>query len=413
MSDAPLYNVNCTGQIKQGHSPRAAVNAFARLANIEHGKAAAIIKGQKTIKKSLPLLKANALKAKLERIGLIIEVRGVNDSAPASGITQAPPMATPETPKPTAMTLSLEPIDRPEPEETPQVAGEEQTDLPEGYMSCPKCQAEQPEAAECANCGVVIAKASPNLSGSAASAGLRSQSAHNADDDSDDIDSYNDAPTHKILMAAGAGAVVGALAWYWVAMAFQIELGILAWARGGLIGSAAIYFGANGDNAGYLCGTLALVAIISGKFIVASALSDEYFENIVNMPAQERAEFLYNAEETLAAMDEVLENDQVMENDQILRQHLFDINYMDATSPDDISSGDLYDFRREVLDNREQLAALINSVNDGTAKEKYGLESTINAFKASFGFIDILFLLFGVSTAFKMAREGRSIRSRF
>ncbi|MBU2886687.1 hypothetical protein KO507_13015 [Gilvimarinus agarilyticus] len=71
----------------------------------------------------------------------------------------------------------------------------------------------------------------------------------------------------------------------------------------------------------------------------------------------------------------------------------------------------MYDY--EYTDARSELTTMKSSAEDGSLQDLDGREATMEIFKSSFGLLDILFLLAGISTAFKMAREGRSIRSRF
>lgn len=422
MTDTTLYNLNCTGRIKAGHSPRAAVNAFARLANIEHSKAAAIIQGRKTIKKSQPLNKAKALQSKLEALGLIIELKDSN-AAPVrveepmlEVATEVSSTISPHQPnaseKPqgalAGAELSLEPIDVATHAEPLTVANTEQNaPLKPGYISCPKCNTEQPEAIECSACGVVIAKAAlqniPLERTTRSTQGGRQSRA----DQAPQPETNEEASTFRILIAAGAAATLGALAWYWVAMTLELELGLLAWAIGGLVGFAAVYFNASGDNAGYLCGALALAAILGGKYMVATTLTNDVFSELQTAQGTEEYEnFVSFAESTVAEIDIALADEQA------LREYLIEYEYVYETNPDDIPVEDLPGYREEIAASRDEVSDFITSIESGTTQETYGRQVTMETFTSLFSLIDILFILAGVTTAFKMAREGRSLRSK-
>lgn len=400
MSDSAQFNVVCTGEFRGGKDPQEVIAAFAKVAKIDAKKASAIVYGKHAIKKSIDHGSAYRFKTKLEGLGLGIALQRVKPSQLIQGLalqpieapSDSPSVSVPSATSTTPMELALDPIEKEEPDSTPVSVL-----LAENEMLCPKCNLQQPKAVECAGCGVIVAKVAAALEENSASFanGTRTEAAQ-----AEPMEAEGPS-TVKVLVAASIAAFVGALAWKFIAVTFNYELGMVAWAIGGLIGAAAVYYGAEGENAGYLCGVLALVAILGGKYLVASAFTESYFNDIQSEMSQEDLDAAATGMRDMAQLVQT-----ALENDDNLREFLVEYEYVPETHPDEISQY-VVDTQREQLEVVFEDMEPMLQMNSGDDLEgALGSFATTEVFKASFGWLDLLFLLLGVSTAYRMAAEG-------
>lgn len=213
----------------------------------------------------------------------------------------------------------------------------------------------------------------------------------------------------KVLFAAGVAAVLGALAWQFVAITFNIELGILAWAIGGFIGAVAVFYGAEGDNAGYLCGVLALLAILGGKYLIASSLTEDYFGELQSELSSDE---LNQMSENVRREAEFMRN--ALASEEALRTFLIETQYVAATDPWAIDQQTVDSARQELEVAVEEFQIIVDMYAGDELHSGLGSVATTEVFKASFDWIDILFILLGVSTAYRLASEGniRLLRRR-
>jgi len=68
------------------------------------------------------------------------------------------------------------------------------------------------------------------------------------------------------LAGAIGGGVLGALIWGGLAAISGWEFGLVAWLIGGLVGGAAVALGGRGTQLALLCGAIAALSIVAGKF---------------------------------------------------------------------------------------------------------------------------------------------------
>lgn len=415
MQDDALFNVMCTGNFKSASTPEDAIAAFAQLAKIDSQKAKAIIVGKRAIKKAIAHDKAYQLKTKLEKLGLEIKLQRVQPDTSGLGLSLAPmekPEATKASPAPqnehaTASGLSLAPLEvastlsAQDPKKEPE---QKHASLSPNQMVCPKCELQQPKAMECQGCGVIVAKAEALLNRSATEQSASRMHPQQSDESGSNVDQdAEEAPvsTAKVFFAASVAALVGALLWQFVAVTFYYELGFLAWGIGGLIGAAAVYYGASGDNAGYLCGALALVAILGGKYLVASSFTDMYFDELQSTSSEEE---LTQMAEALSEQAQIIKN--ALASDQALREYLVEYGYVQETDPWAIDQAVVDANREEIELVFEDYEPMVNMYSGDDLEGGLSAFATSEVFKDSFSWVDIIFLLLGVSTAYRMASEG-------
>lgn len=402
MPSEALFDVVCTGLYKNERAPEEVITAFAQLAKIDFKKAKAIIEGKRAVKKSIAHAKAYQLKTRLEQIGLDVALQRVKKDPTAMGLSlepiEEPQVSNATQPNdnsaPSLATLSLAPL-----ESAPADVEPAETPLPSTEMRCPKCNLQQPKAQACSGCGVIVAKvaAFAETNESAQPQGrVLGVSAQKEEDETEEPVS-----TTKVILAASVAALVGALAWQFVAVTFNYELGFLAWGIGGLIGAAAVYYGAEGDNAGYLCGALALVAILGGKYLVASSFTEQYFEELQQMSSE--VDLTEMADQMRAEAQKL---QSALASDHALREYLVEYEYVYEDDPSEISQAVVDEHREDLELAYEDFEPMTDIYSGEDIERALGGFATSEVFKASFGWIDILFLLLGVSTAFRMASEG-------
>ncbi|MCP8899430.1 hypothetical protein [Gilvimarinus xylanilyticus] len=372
MTEDALFDVHFTGKVKTGHSPKAAIAAFAKLAKIETTKAAQLVKNNRAIKKSVSLERAESLRQQMEKLGLLMAIKPQGETiAP-----QAPDSNTQPISGSAGLTLApMEPTEMSREQQASDTATDTAQQEPEAHT-----QAFTPET-------------------QLASGAIRYNKTNAADDSTEEISPS----TVKILLAAGTAALLGALLWKFVAITFELELGLLAWAIGGMIGAAAVYFGAEGDNAGYLCGALALVAILGGKYWVASSFTETYLAEMNNHITQEEFDDFISV-----ARDQIAPLQAALASDRALREHIIDNNYVVGVSPSEIPEATVAEFRTQLQEDLNEAREVGSANTIEEFSEQYGHIATSEIFKASFGWLDFLFLGLGVYTAFNMARSGSS-----
>jgi len=203
------------------------------------------------------------------------------------------------------------------------------------------------------------------------------------------------------LMASIAAAIVGAFVWKFIAVMFDYELGLIAWGIGGGIGFAAAMFGSRGQTAGIICGVLALLSIFGGKYLTYASLKDEFTDTVVSQPEDLRE--VYNAEKAIA---EMYASTVIDEESQ--KQFMVDYGYSYSEDPEKISDSEINDFMTATVPRLEGLAD--NSISfeewsKGGFQDLMGNFSTFDLVKDSFDLLDILFLFFGIGTAYRLASK--------
>lgn len=396
MSNFITFNVVSTGERVEGFDAptvRATLEGPMRLPPAQAEK---FFDKRRILKKGLMQAEAEKICRRLAKLGIVTEIEKVE----------------PRLNKP-IVGLELEPVDD---EEVPPAAGPEndqgstpQSPSASGTMSCPKCGQEQAASEQCTQCGVwfhKIEQATPSTPEAGLAQGAVASMAAGASIDIDDVDEDEDLPEEnvnlKAMGAAAAAALVGALVWKFVAVAFGYELGVIAWGIGGAVGFAAASLGSQGMKAGVICGLLALAAIGLGKYWATEAAIGEIRDVMTQVLGdQDTVDELF---------DEYVEDARIFKSgsgsDEFVRQFMVDRAYTEETNPAAISNEELQDFREY---NEPDLRQYDPSQSDADgwatlALGEAGSLSTTEIMLDSLGFLDLVFLFLGVGTAFKLGR---------
>jgi hypothetical protein len=389
VGDHVTFNVVSGGQPLAGFTAEQAGENLSRLMKLPLEKAQQIVTSTRILKKGLSQREAAIYKQRLEAIGLTIQIE-----------RQDPQQFVP------TMTLELEPVDEPATDSDSMEAEptEAETAAPSSTITCPKCEHEQPHAEQCGRCGIYFHKLQSVES---------PQVPVDVDDssDSEDEDSFGDnyedlkVLTAQAIAAAAAAAFVGALVWKFIAVAFEYEFGIVAWGIGGAVGFAAAAAGSRGPVAGAICGALVVLSIMGGKFMAIETFQQQATEMLMELQGGEDGlrpffeETLYDAETYVA----------VVTDDASLREFMVDHGYSEAMNYEDVSSEELDLFREYTAPELTAMAASPPTYEQWAASAFDDLEdvSTFDVMVESFGFLDVLFLFFGIGTAFRLgSRHG-------
>ncbi|MCA8952389.1 MAG: hypothetical protein KDE27_22960, partial [Planctomycetes bacterium] len=203
-----------------------------------------------------------------------------------------------------------------------------------------------------------------------------------------------DAPVALPLALAATGAVVGALLWAGIVYATGMEIGYVAWALGGLVGGGCMLGGGRGPLLAAAAALLAFVGIAGGRIYGTSLLVEHQIDAVVSVftpggfAAMKRAALTEADDERPAApfvetavedYDEATaaEVAELAEAERQFRERLRDPSFT-------------FEVWRD-----QQVAAIRSQV------------SLWDVLKSTFGLIDVLFVLLGLSTAYGIvARAG-------
>lgn len=392
MSQAANYNILTSGNLVEGFDESSVTEEFCRLFKVEPEKASQFLNNPRTIKKNLTADQALAYQRKLQAIGLEVVLD--------------PPMA--DAANEEFGGLSLTPVDEPATETGDQPAG---PSVAPGNMSCPKCQSEQPEADECIHCGLIISKFHGQSDGAvevnestAAEPGSTQIQPRLSTNRASSSGSDGSLTPRAIAVTVGA-AITGALLWKIVAVTTGMEFGLLAWLIGGMIGLAASFDEAEGTATGVLCALLAVLAIFGGKFLAYDSMLNEFTST--------SAEELMMDEDYMSWYQmELAESREFakVHDDEGLRQFMIDNDYTLATTLATVPVSDIEDFLTLVAPRLEALAQDNLSFEAWIEMEQQQLSdvdiSAGSLVFQSLGLVDIVFLLLGVGTAFRLGRDG-------
>ena len=381
MKESSTYTVAINGEIKPGVDLQHAQQAFAKLFSITPEKAAAFIGKQQILKKDIDIKTAHAYKTKLESIGLVVELQEKLEAQEKPSI------------------LALQPI-------AEDISVDHQSDniSDQNSLICPKCELKQPKAKQCIGCGVIIHKFQKQTTEDI-------NPVEAADEKVDRVKSHQNtvvittyAFSIRALLAGSVAAFLGALLWKLIAVKFNFELGVVAWFIGGAVGFCAAMFGSKCQSAGVVCGILTLLAILGGKYMAMESFQDELVTTLSssNELYAEQMKELYD-QEVIAA--KAFANESLDEDS--LREFMLEYEYSDSMQADDISMEEI-DFFKENIQPRLEMLEL--SSPDFEQWFEHGFQaqikdmSTIDLMKEDFDFIDIIFLILGIGTAFRLGR---------
>ncbi len=374
MEDALTYNVVSSGKLISEFDLSDVQGAVVDLFKISPEKASSIVTKRTVLKKGLDHKQANTYKQKLESIGLEIVLKPNEKKAVAP------------------LSLSLEPIE----EKSPAIAASEAPVANTNRVICGKCQLEQPKSNQCNGCGVYFHKIGPVVEN--VSINRVPVKADGRDDDT--VVMSGDAVKINGIIAGVVAAVLGALLWKGIVIAFEYELGLIAWAIGGAIGFSVAVTGSKGQISGVMCGVLALFAIFGGKYMVQESFKAEWNQMLTSSSAE--VKMIYDVQVGTAKLFSKDVTDM-----QSLRQFMVDESYSEVYEAKDVTDEEIDYFKTTVEPTLNSLA------NDGMEYDQWYKDtieaellnySTFDLMRENFGFMDVLFLFLGVGTAFRLGR---------
>lgn len=204
----------------------------------------------------------------------------------------------------------------------------------------------------------------------------------------------------KALAFAVVGALVGALAWGGIAAATGYEIGWIAWGIGALVGFGGHLGESEGQSAGVTCGALAVAAILIGKVFAVQ----------FGAPGEIRkfAEASLNEAVYEEIMTDARDYAEVADGGDVAG-YMVSHGYAEVDSADEVGFDEKYDFEN----GRGQ--ELLRFAADEPGFEEWreaeiemltaqflGSYSFTERIKDSLSMFDILFILLGVSTAYKL-----------
>lgn len=373
MTEADNYNVICTGDLIEGFELVDVQASFSELFKLSPEKAAEFLGSKRTLKKDLPHSKAQAYKDKLESIGVVTVLEKIAADTGTFGGLALEPM---EEPEPQAHKVSgastlgtglaLEPIEQPPVADSKDVSPTSEA-APEKYIAGER----RKPAAEEAQAEAIEEPDKLNLTA---------------------------------LGAAAVAALIGAFVWKFIAVAFEYEHSLVALGIGAAVGYAALAMGSRGQLCGIVCGVLALVSILGGKYMAVDSFLNQELDFLSEGFASEEYQAIMDEQANIAAY--YVEN---VHTDDELRVFMVDYGYSEEYSPELITQQEVDDFRSHVAPMLEGVAQgdfdVAGWMRDTYAKELENV-STWDIVKESLGFIDFLFLFFGVGAAYKLASGG-------
>lgn len=218
-------------------------------------------------------------------------------------------------------------------------------------------------------------------------------------------------------MGAAAGllaGLLGAAAWAAIAYFGNIEIGYLAWGIGGLVGFAvARGAGQQGPMLGAIAVVITVLSICGGKLATIDLLIQDELANAVQESAdlspedfEEPALVSRIADKLVAEREEAGEEIEWPENQEV--SSLEDLEELEASQfyPEDIWAE--AEQRWQSMSDQEQGALRQQAASEARQlAEEFGEQMRgvylVEAFKGSFGIIDIVFFGLGIVTAWGFA----------
>ncbi len=386
MSNVSTYTVINTGKIHDDFEVEDVKNSFAKLFKTTPEKANAYVGVQKILKKDLEHTKAQALKSRLESIGMVIALK---EHKPAANTD--------------AMSLSIE---------------EKEPIKADTTMTCPKCDLRQEKAEQCAGCGVFVQKLlapSANDTAIGSSTVIDQSTAITEPQANATVSSTVPAATTitvqegdslKIsgIAAAAVAAVVGALIWKFITVFFNYELGFIAWGIGLAVGVGAAMFGSKGMSTGIICGVFALLAILGGKYMAMQTFQETWANDIATSIEGQEAEFKVYYQQDLKAAEAFSEGVGSKED---LIKFMTEHGYSEYYEVENITDEEITDFNEYVVPHLKKIAEEQPSFDEwvkGSFGDALDDVSAMELVKSDIGIMGIIFLFLGVGTAFKIGK---------
>ena len=213
----------------------------------------------------------------------------------------------------------------------------------------------------------------------------------------------------KALMGGAIAAAIGAIAWGLVGWLTGMELGILAWGIGGLVGLGVMRAGTPSASTAIAAGVLALVAIMGGKILaIQFALPGFARDFAEEQVASELSPSLYQEMKADAAA--------WADHEGSVEEFMIERGYTEAEEMLEVGSEEVADFQQYSVPQLEALAGSnaptyekwreqrLDEVTDSILE---GI-SLATVLPYTFSLFDILWIILGVSTAWRMGMGGAS-----
>lgn len=388
MTISDAYRVVTTGQILEGFDPDDVRKHLVSVLRLEPAHAERFFEKPRVLKKDVTWASADKICSQLAKLGVSAEIQ---NSAPSVASQPAEPKRV----------LQEEPA-------LELVQDDADASPMQGTLECPNCQQVQAKSKQCESCGIWFHKfESSAVLTQPDSAPKAIPAAAMQADDSTVVSSEVASETGALSPAAIAAAVVAALfgAWVWriVAVTFEYEFALIAWAIGGAVGFAAASAGSRGMLAGVVCAVLAFGSIGLGKYWAYSAFVDQFQEAISG--AVEFDEEMYDY------FDEEMEDARLLVSgsgsDIFIRRYMVERGYTYATDPARISEAELAEFREYVEPELRDMARNAPEFEEWQASTVESLDefSPWAMMREDFGVFDILFVFLGIGTAFRLGSQ--------
>jgi hypothetical protein len=373
MSDAYTYSVISTGQIHEDFGLADVQESFAKLFKTTPEKASKYVGVQKILKKDLAHGKAQALKSRLESIGMVIALK---EHKPVTADSE--PMA-----------LSIE---------------ERASKKPDTTMTCPKCDLQQEKVEQCSGCGVFIEKilgAGDTVIEPATiigqSTGITEPQADSAAVAAEEapvaVMTVQEADSLRIggIAAAAIAAAVGALVWKYIAVIFSYEHEVIAWGIGAAVGIGASMLGSKGLYMGMICGVFALLAVLGGKYMAMESFQESWSEDITTAISGQEEEFKQYYQQDLNAAEAFSEG---VEGKEDLENFLHEHGYTEIYEIDEITDVEIANFNEYVVPHLKQIAEQKPTFEQwlqGSFQKNLDDVSTMELVKSDIGIFGIIF----------------------
>lgn len=386
MTIGDAYRVVTTGQILEGFDPDDVRKHLISVLRLEPAQAERFFEKPRVLKKDVTWASADKICSQLATLGVSAKIQN-----PAPSVASQP--AEPKRALQEGPALEL-------------VQDEADASPMQGTVECPNCQHVQAKSKQCASCGIWFHKFESSAVQTQPDSAPKAipAAAVQADDRtvvSSDVASETGALSPAAIAAAVVAALVGAGVWRFVAVTFEYEFGLIAWAIGGAVGFAAASAGSRGMQAGVVCAVLAFGSIGLGKYWAYSAFVDQFQEAISGAMEYD--------EEMHAYFEEEMEDARLFASgsgsDIFIRRFMVERGYTYATDPARVSKAELADFRENVEPELRAMAQNPPDFEEWQASSVESLEelSPWAMMRENFGILDILFVFLGVGTAFRLA----------
>ena len=208
----------------------------------------------------------------------------------------------------------------------------------------------------------------------------------------EDLEAAPDAPVALPVALAAGGALIGAALWAGIAYATGFEIGYVAWAIGGLVGGGMVLGGGRGVAHAGIAAALALVGIFAGKYYGTSMLIEHQLKQLDAM--FDRSAF--------EQMREMAMDAPAMPGGELA------VEYVDDTEPGDATAEEL----QQLAEAEYRAMELLRDPNytfehwrDDRRREMRSMIKPMDLMLEGFGFLDVVFILLGLTTAFSVVQR--------